>query len=227
MPREIIAIPLKSSPVYEASAAFCSTIAYPGLLDRTQREHFRIALSRWAVLARAELDSEWRKNAQQIRPEIFSQEENHYFRTLEKGAELLRKRVFCSVFMIYPQLTKGPVAFRGFSTTVGHMAGFVATGLGMEWGSGKTIEGRLWAPTKPVAHAAWALGRFQEVLWKQGEGSWEVDYWLLDHDLLLGILFYPKILSLLIETAERMRLHLATIRAFKIKEQDTLRFVLN
>jgi hypothetical protein len=227
VPREKISIPLKTLPVYEASAVFFSTIAYPSPLDRTQRENFRIALSRRAVLERAKLDPEWRKNAQQIRPEIFSQEENHYFCTLERGGQLLRKRIFCAVLMITPQLTKGPVAFRRFSTTVEHMAGFVATGLGMKWGSGKTIEGRLWAPTKPIAHAAWALGRFELALWRQGEGSWEVDYWLLDHDLLLGSLFHASILSLLVETAERMRLHLATIKRFKIKEQDTVRFVLD
>ena len=50
-------------------------------------------------------------------------------------------------------------------------------------------------------------------------GHREDEHWLCDHNLLLGALFYPDILAMLVELSERLRLRLPKIKAFRIKEQ--------
>ena len=100
MPRETISIPLKSLPVYEASAVFFSTIAYPNPLEETEREKFRIALSRWAILERAKIDKQWGGVAQEIKPEIFSQGEKLFLQSYERGLDLLTRRLICAAAII-------------------------------------------------------------------------------------------------------------------------------
>jgi hypothetical protein len=228
MPRETISIPLKSLPVYEASAVFFSAIAYPDPLDKVQRENFRIAMSRWAILERAKIDKEWRKAAQEIRPEIISQEERLYLQSSEKGTDLLTKRIFCAAIMVGPHLPKEPIWLFGIEPTVDNLATTIAECMGMSRESYKTIESRLWAPTKPVAHAALMLAWFiAKVRQHRENGHWEDEHWLCDHNLLLGALFYSDILAMLVEIAERLRLRLPKIKAFRIKEQNTVQFVLD
>jgi hypothetical protein len=134
MPRETITIPFKSLPVYEASAVFLSTIAYPDPRDKPQREKFRISTSRWAILERAKIDNEWRRVAQKIRPEIFLQEERFYIQTFERGSSLLARRVFCAAFMVYPHLFKTPVRPYRDAPTVGNLAEILADALGISRG---------------------------------------------------------------------------------------------
>src|ERR1700722_8202047 len=219
MPRETISIPLKSLPVYEASAVFFSTIAYPDPLDKDQRQNFRIAMSRWAILERARIDKEWRGRTQEIRPEVFSQEERLYLQSSEKGSDLLTKRVFCTAIMIGPHLPTDPIRLFGFEPTVDNLAATIAEHMGMSRESYKTIQSRLWAPTKPVAHGALMLALFiAKVRQHRENGHREDEHWLCDHNLLLGALFYPDILAMLVEFAERLRLRLPKIKAFRIKE---------
>ena len=226
MPRETILIPLKSLPVYEASAVFLSTIAYPDPRDKPQRERFRIATSRWAILERAKIDNEWRRVAQEIRPEIFLDDERLYKQTFERGSSLLARRVFCVAFMVYPHLFKTPVRPYGFEPTVGNLAGILADALGMSRESQKTIESKLWAPTKPVAHAAVTLSRFLSYAWRREE-PWDDEYKLFNKNLMLGVLFYSDIVTLLVEDAERVRLRLHKIGRVTIKEQNTVQFSLD
>jgi hypothetical protein len=224
MPREIIVIPFNSLPVYEASAIFFSTIVYPDALDQTQREKFRIALSRWAVLERAKIDNDWRRSVQQIRPEIFSQEERLYMQTLERGSHLFAKRIVCALTMIGPHLSKEPLHIFGYAPTVDNLAAIMAEGMGMSRESYKTIESRLWAPTKPVAHAALALALFVEKRWRAEKILDEEPYWLCKHNLLLALLFYADVLTPLVTVSEHLRRHILKMRAFRIKEQNTVKF---
>ena len=69
--RETVAIHLSSLPTYEAVAEFYSYIAYPDPAEATQRKEYTLALSRWAVVERANLDKKWEEYEQIIRPIIF------------------------------------------------------------------------------------------------------------------------------------------------------------
>ena len=163
MPRETISIPLKSLATYEASAVFFSTIAYPNPLEETQRGKFRLALCRWAILQRARHDGQWGRVAQAIKPEIFSQEERLFLQSYKRGLDLLDKRFMCAATIVLPHLSKTPPRLHGLKPTVGNLASVLADLFGMSTESQKTIKLRLWAPTKPVAHAAaaWALFMIQ------------------------------------------------------------------
>ena len=226
MPRETISIPLRSLPVYEASAIFFSTIAYPNPLEETQRKKFRIALSRWAILERATIDSQWGRVAQEIRPEIFSQGEGLFLQSYERGRDLLAKRFICAATMIGPQLFKTPLRLYGFEPTVGNLAGIVANVLGMSIQSQKTVELRLWAPTKPVAHAAmqWCWFMMRVGIDKV---TWDTENQLCNHDLFLGAFFYPEMVTMLVGKAEKLRLRLPGFKCFHIREENTIHFSLD
>ncbi len=226
MPRETITIPFKSLPVYEASAVFLSTIAYPDPRDKPQRERFRISTSRWAILERAKIDNEWRRVVQKIRPEIFLQDERFYIQTFERGSSLLARRVFCAAFMVYPHLFKTPVRRYRDAPTVGNLAEILADALGISRESRKTIESKQWAPLKPVAHAAVTLGRFLSSAWRL-EKPWDDEHELCNKNLMLGVLFYSDIVRFLVEEAERVRLRLDKMGRVNIKEQNTVQFSLD
>ena len=129
MPRETISIPLKSLPTYEASAVFFSTIAYPDPLDESQREKFRLALCRWAILQRATIDGQWGRVAQAIKPEIFSQEERLFLQSYERGLALLAKRFMCAATIVLPHLFKTPPRLYGLEPTVGNLASYPCRSL--------------------------------------------------------------------------------------------------
>lgn len=228
MPRETVLVPFKSLPACEAAAVFFSTIAYPDPLDKALCKNFRIALSRWAILERARIDSNWRCSPQQITPEVFSQEQRHYQRTIETGVSLLTKRIVCANTFVTPHLTKEPLHLFGYAPTVENLAALLAERMGMERGSYKTIELKLWAPTKPVAHAGVALAWFIARVGRQRTiGLDEEEYPLLKHSLLLGLLSYPGILTHIIDPSEHLRRRLPKIKAFRIKEQSTIKFILD
>ena len=226
MPRETISIPLRTLPVYEASSIFFSTIAYPNPLDESQRRKFRIALSRWAILERATIDNQWGQAAQGIKPEIFAQGERLFFQSLDRGSHLLAKRVLCAATMILPNVTKTPLRLRGLEPTVGNLSGITANVLGMSIQSQKTIELRLWAPTKPVAHAAMAWVRFMMAVWGHN-GPWDHEYELCNRELFLGAMFYSDIITMLVQNAEKWRLRLPKLNSFHINEKNTIQFSLD
>ena len=222
MPRETISIPLKSLPTYEASAVFFSAIAYPNPLDESTREKFRLAFCRWAILRRATIDRQWARAAHAIKPEIFSQEEQLFLRSKERGLAVLAKRFQCVAWMVLPLLLKTPRVC-GFEPTVGNLAIILADHWGMSSESQKTIELRYWGPTKPVAHAAaawdWRLMHDKET----SEFADQIGF----RDLLLLHFFVPEMVTSLVEEAEAIRLRLPEITSFHIKEQNTIQFVLD
>ena len=96
MPRETISIPLRVLPIYEAGSYFFAGIIYPD--DNTQREHSRVAISRWAILERAKYDKEWRRSVQKITPDIFLQDEVSYLRCHLERAHLILGPKFSDQF---------------------------------------------------------------------------------------------------------------------------------
>ena len=226
MPSETISIPLKSLPTYEASAVFFSTIAYPDPRDESQREKFRLALSRWAIVQRTTIDGQWGRVAQAIKPEIFSQRERLFLRSYERGLDLLVKRFLCATVIVLPLLPKTPRKLYGFEPTVGNLVSILASHLKMSPESHKTIELRYWARTKPVAHAAtaWVWVLMHALTDKE---TLELANQLGYHGWLLRAFFDPEMVTLLVKKAEKIRLRLPEIRRFRINEEIMIQFVLD
>ena len=107
------------------------TIAYPNRLDESQREKFRIALSRWAILQRATIDGQWGGVAQAIKPKIFSQGEQLFLQSYVRGLDFLAKRFTCTAMIVLPHLFKTPPRLYGLEPTVGNLASVLAYQLGM------------------------------------------------------------------------------------------------
>jgi len=225
MPRETVMIPLQSGSAYEAAATFFATMVYPDPADKTRREAFRIALCRWAILVRAKIDKDWSKSCQAITPELFGQEERFFEKTWDTGLTLFAKRVICASTMVVPHLYDEPLRLFGLRPTVDNLAALVAEMLGMSTESYKTIQSKLWAPTKSVAHAATAVALLRMKVPKlQQNSDWVKEHPLCEHDMMLGSMFYPDILSLLVNLSEKIRPRLFVARAFRIAEQSTIQF---
>jgi len=225
MARETVLVSSQSQPSYEAAATFYATIAYPDPLDKSRREAFRIALCRSAIIARAEVDQGWRLSCQVIRPEIFCQEEHYYEKIFDLGMTLFTKRVICSSTIVISHLYDEPIRLSGLRPTVDNLAALVAEALGMSTESYKTVQSKLWAPTKSVAHAAAAVTLFRMKVPKlQQNSDWVKEHPLCEHDMMLGSMFYPDILSLLVNLSEKIRPRLFVARAFRIAEQSTIQF---
>jgi hypothetical protein len=230
MPGEKIVLPITSAPAPEASAVLFSILTYPDQVDATKREQFRIALCRWAILKRAEIEKQWGGSVQQLKPEVFSQGEKNYLGRHKRGSKVFMQRVKCSSLMVMPHLSTPPKRFEGFVPTVNNMAIVIKRALG--WGenaeSESTVKSKIWAPAKPVAHAAVALSMsimaIAQTEEETGQG-WDGDHALCRSEPFLAIMFYPDLLRMLLEEAEKLRLRLPDIGSFRIKESDTVQFI--
>jgi len=223
-PRETVAIRFSSLPVHEAVAEFYSYLAYPDSIDATQREKYRLALSRWAVLERGKLDKAWNESSTDIiRPIIFSQPEKLYLTTYRRGSLLWWRRAQCACMMLLPHLVDE--LLDGLSPTVGNIA-LKATGpLGYSDGSHKTVESRVWKPTKPVAHAAAAAMYCFNVL-DDPEQAWDEQHQLCYQQPFLATLFYEDVFrNILLRVAELLRLQVPSCDRFHIPECETIRFI--
>jgi hypothetical protein len=132
----------------------------------------------------------------------------------------------CAATIVLPHLSKTSPRLHGLEPSVGNLASFLAYFLGMSTESQKTIESRLWAPTKPVAHAAAAWGLLLINVLKDKLTS-DHENQLGHRDLVLSAFFYPEIVTRLVEKAEKIRLRLPAIKYFHIQESDTIQFALD
>ena len=232
MPKQTVIINVTSVASYEAGAELCSYVAYPDPAQAVERGRYQVALSRWAITERVKIDKDWALGAQ-IKPSIFAQSEQFFLRCYSDGTSLLANRAVCATAMVSPFLTGKPRRIdEGLPPTVENICtAWIAEALGYAPGSFKTIEANIWAPTKPIAHLAAALG-----LWHIGFQS-KNKQWDKEHDLFnkfwvptrlfLGILFYPDILKVIIDLAEDMRLRMLGFNTFKrVREDDTIQFVI-
>jgi hypothetical protein len=114
-----------------------------------------------------------------------------------------------------------------FPPTVQNTALAVARKLGYEDGSQKTIEARVWAPVKPVVHVAAAamffVGSFDfmPAAWNDGRHP------LCFTHPLLATMFYDDIARKILLTAELYRVQLPSCTRFRIREDETIKFVLD
>jgi hypothetical protein len=221
--REPVTIRLSSLPTYEAVAEFYSYIAYPDPEEATQRENYRIALARWAVQERASLDPHWGRNEQAIRPNIFSQKERLFEDTRRSGGKRLWERCHCAFMMLLPHLVEE--LLEGLTPTVSHIALTACRIRGNQTTSQKTYEAKIWAPVKPVAHAA-AAAMVSWVLLNDPEHGWDENHQLCYKQPVLATLFYEDVFrNFLLRIAELLRIQVPACSRFQIREADTIRFI--
>ena len=218
-----MAIHLSSLPTHEAVAEFYSYLAYPDPTEATQRRKYSIALSRWAVLERGKLDKEWNESPDNgIRPLIFSQPEQLYWKTYRRGSLRWWRRAQCAFMMLLPDLVDA--LFHGLPHTVGNTALMDANQFGYSTESQKTIESRLWAPTKPVAHAAAAAMLCLAVL-DDPEQEWDDAHSLCHKQRFLATLFYEDVFKhLVLLPADYLRFQMPSCERFQISGKDTTQF---
>jgi hypothetical protein len=223
-PRETVAIRLSSLPTYEAVAEFYSYLAYPDPVEAVQRQKYNIALSRWAVLQRGKLDRKWNESADNaIRPVIFSQPEQLYLKTYRRGSLRWWRRAQCAFMMLLPDLVDE--LFNGLPYTVGNAALTAAHQWGYSTESQKTVESRIWAPTKPIAHAAAAAMYCLSVL-DDPKREWDDGHELCKKQPFLATLFYEDVFeNFILRLAEYLRFQVPSCQRFHISAKDTNRFV--
>lgn len=222
-PRETVTLHFGSLPDYEVAAEFYSYIAYPDPLDATERKKYSMALSRWAILARGAIDKEWNESVDEvIRPIIFSQPEKLFWRTYARGSMRWWRSGQCASMMLLPD--KLDELFGRLAPTVGNVAVLLGAQWGYSEGSQKTIELRIWAPTKPVVHAAaavmYCLANLQDP-----DHEWDNEHQLCYQQPLLATLFYPDVFqNILMFLTNLLYLQVPTCRRFKIRERDMINF---
>jgi hypothetical protein len=225
-PRATVAIRFSSLPPFEAAAEFYSYLAYPDQIDATEREKYRIALSRWAVMQRAKLDQQWNESTdmiRSIRPLVFSQPEKLFERTYERGSTIWWERARCACMMLLPQMEL--VDLDGLAPNVGNIALVLGRELGYSDESQKTIESKIWARTKPVAHAAAAV-MLSFGLLPNPKQEWDEDHPLCYQQPFLATLFYEDVFRMIVlRMAELMRLQLPSCTRFRIREDETIQFI--
>jgi hypothetical protein len=222
-PRETVVLPFSSLPTYEAAAEFYSYLAYPDPIDVTQRKKYSVAVARWAVLERGKLDSTWNESAKDIRPIIFSQPEKLFLDTYRRGGKIWWRRAQYASMMLLPHML-GPL-FDGLQPSVGNTSLVAARIFDYEVGSQKTIESRIWAPTKPIAHAAAATLLCLNVLNDPAQ-EWDEEHDLCYRQPFLATLFYEDVFtSMVLRVSELLRDQISRCERFRILESDTIRFV--
>jgi hypothetical protein len=142
------------------------------------------------------------------------------------GRNTLFKRMLCVTYLVLPHLNKRPINVLGFKPTVDNaVRHLIAPQLNNSPESGKTIEARLWAPTKAVAHAAAAIVLVIVALerhrLKTGRSKFPV---FSDNDFVLATLFDRRLLKLLVVLSEEIRPRLLRLGHTRISSDNTIRF---
>jgi len=235
-PRETIRIRLGSLATCEAVAELYSYIAYPDPLDAKRREQFSIAMARWAVLERGQLEKSWNESADMkpsIRPLVFSQLEQDFLKIYSRGSKILYRRLVLAFMMLCPHLLEDEI--NGLSPTISNVVLAAARKLNYSDESQKTVEARIWAPVKPVIHAAaaamYCLSKLEDTSGSTVNllevGPWDDGQHPLCHrNPMLATLFYEDVIKeLLLPMAEQFRVQLPSCSRFQISDEDTIRFV--
>jgi hypothetical protein len=89
MPRETIEITLSNLDPYRSGATLLGIIAYPDPRDKNERDAFTQTLVRLAILRRIEVDPDWAKGPQVIRPAYFTGSDVLHSSVLRRGTKKL------------------------------------------------------------------------------------------------------------------------------------------
>jgi hypothetical protein len=228
MPREIVHIDLSSKFPMEAGARFFSTLAYP---DAThQRNQYSLQLCRWYVLRRVKDNPEFGRTPHFIIPAIFAVPEYDAVQILKRGNQKLHHNLTATYWIAMPHfrgigLKPIQIDENGESVipTVNNMSMLAMEELGWQ-GKGKsvpTLKSKIWAPSRPIVHAAAAF-----LLWRYyGKRLLPPEMLQIDSFFALACLENPSIIEAIIKKAEELRLMLPSIKQFHIKEKDTIQFL--
>jgi len=231
MPREIVRIDLSSKFPMEVGARFFSTIAYPEPKDAEERDRYFLAISRLYVHLRVKENPEFGKTLHYIVPAIFTPPWRDFVRTLKKG----NKRLFCQItaatWIAMPHfrgegLKPVEVEINGqlqsIIPTVKNMGMIAMNELGWQGKSTSipTLKSKIWAPSRPVVHAAAAYSLWCYYAERVVPAKEQVDSFFF-----LACLELPSTVAAILRRAEAFRLILPEIEQFQIKEEDTIQFV--
>lgn len=222
MPRETLEITLGELDPYRCGAEFLGIVAYPDPRDKNARYAFTQTLVRLAILRRMEVDPDWAKGPQVIRPAYFTGSDVLHSRVLRRGTMKLNQRLAIAKFLVIPHLraidTGRTARQDGLPATVENMSILAGNFLGLSEGSAKTVQSRLWKPSKPIVHAMCAYVIWSDVLWKKwGRNP--------DADKQFAFMLLPELVEEVVEIAEEIRQQLFQIEQFTIPEHETIKLV--
>jgi len=217
VPKEIVKIGLLDLMPYEPGAKFFSVIAYPD--SGTERQHFFQALIRWTIEKRMEIDKPWATSLQLLKPAYFSYPEKQLEAILKRGMKRLGHRLIIAHYVVIPHLRAMDMGYlrRVANTTLSKMIEGVAATLGMKKGSQKTIESKIWKPTKPVAHAISAYYVWHSVVYQRmGHPTTRNKFW--------AFMMVPDFVKEVVDISENFREQVPRIKQFRIKEDELIQF---
>jgi hypothetical protein len=227
MPREIVQINVASKFPTEVGARFFATIAYPD--NRNERERYHLALCRWYVLKRAQRDPGFASKLLFIVPAIFVSSDHDCVRTLKRGNKKLVHRITATRWLVMPHLRDEklkPLQVEKdgeFIIPILNKMTLVALEA-LGW-TGKeesvpTFKSKIWAPSRPVVHAAAAYALACYHADRIFPIERQVDAYFFE-----ACFEHPSTVATLIRTSEAYRLKLAEIEQFKIKEEETIQIL--
>jgi hypothetical protein len=228
MPRETVDV-LISAPPAEAMSQLMSYVAYPDALDASERNRFARALWRAAILHKANIDEPWGAKPQLIRPAMLIDDDKTVLDTLNRGIDRLHKHLATAhTFLIphfiqndtgrLPYLSEINKKFEKQKPTVENTTLATKKLFGWKGDDVSTFKNKVWRTTKPVAHLGYAIA-----LWHSTEVRLAELRGKQSSDVFFDLFFdggIPHILNI----AESCRLKIPTIRQFRIKEVDTVKF---
>jgi hypothetical protein len=221
MPRETIEIFLTEADPYQAGARFLAAVAYPDPSEEKERGLFAQALVRWSLEERIERHKKWADSYQVIRPGYFSGDQKLHSGILKRGSKKLTERITAAQFIAMPHFRAVETGrfekFEGFSGKVNDLSILGAAHLGMQPGSFSTFKSRIWAPSRPVIHAATAFVMWHQVGWDKMGLNPKVNK-------RLAFLLLPEFVEDVVAISEEYRAQLGHITQFRIEEEETIQF---
>jgi hypothetical protein len=224
MPRETITITVCELEWYLAGAQFVSALAYPDDRDADERSRFEQALVRWTLDWRMKHDAKWATEPQPIKPAYFSGPDNNHAAILKRGNKKFEQHLVVAYYFALPHFkaveagkTMEKQWHQRLPPTVENMSVLAANYLNLSEGSFSTVKSRVWAPSKPIVHAATALH------------VWETFYWQKEgrkHDVntRVAMMIFPNYVAEIVAISEELRAMLPQITQFRINESDTVKF---
>ena len=119
MPRETIEITLSNLDPYRSGATLLGIIAYPDPRDKNERDAFTQTLVRLAIFRRMEVEPNWAKDPQVIRPAYFTGSDVLHSKVLRRGTKRLQinsslLQNFLLFHIFAPSIPAGPLGRTGF-----------------------------------------------------------------------------------------------------------------
>jgi hypothetical protein len=225
MPLKVVQIRFEDPPVsFDAASEILSYIAYP--IDENQRAKFAATLCRFSHLYQSRKDPRHGDMPHLIRPKHFETLGGIEAGEVYRGMELIRRRLPMAFSMLLPFLIaratgRNPKKVGGFEATVDNICQQIIEQNGVDASNNiSNFKTRIWSPTRPVAHLAFAL--HFEVYNKRVN-----DVNKNDEDVLEILCPHPTdmLLMQVLGTAEAVRVWLPSLARVRFKEEDTIMFV--